>query len=56
FLKKYNPEHVFSKLEDELRVNPYLRFNDSKMISVLKGRGLSVSTEFERWESLMSLG
>ena len=56
FLKKYNPEHVFSMLEDELKVNPYLRFNDSKMISVLKEKGLPVSTEFERWESLMSLG
>jgi len=56
FLKKYNPEHVFSKLEDEFKVNPYLRFNDSKMISVLKERRLPVSTAFERWESLMSLG
>lgn len=56
FLQKYNPEHVCSTLEDELKVNPYLRFNDSKMISVLKEKGLPVSTEFERWESLMSLG
>ena len=56
FLKKYNPEHVFSTLEDELKVNPYVRFNDSEMISVLKARGLPVSTEFERWESIMSLG
>ncbi|MBU1182813.1 MAG: MBL fold metallo-hydrolase [Proteobacteria bacterium] len=56
FLKKYNPEHVSSTIEDELKVNPYLRFNDSKMISVLKAKGLPVSTEFERWESLMSLG
>ncbi|MFH1976165.1 MAG: MBL fold metallo-hydrolase [Pseudomonadota bacterium] len=56
FLKKYNPEHVSSTIEDELKVNPYLRFNDSKMISVLKAKGLLVSTEFERWESLMSLG
>jgi len=56
FLKKYNPEHVFSNLENELKVNPYLRFNDPKMISILKERGLPVSTEFERWESIMSLG
>jgi len=56
FLKKYNAGHVFSKLEDEMKVNPYLRFNDSKMISVLKERGLPVATEFERWESIMSLG
>ncbi len=56
FLKKYNPALVRSTLEDELKVNPYLRFNDSKMISVLKAKGLPVSTEFERWESLMGLG
>ncbi|MBU2622625.1 MAG: MBL fold metallo-hydrolase [Proteobacteria bacterium] len=56
FLKKYNPAHLFSTVEDELKVNPYVRFNDSKMISVLKAKGLSVSTGFERWESLMSLG
>lgn len=56
FLKKYNPAHVSSTLEDELKVNPYLKFNDSKMISVLKAKGLPVSTEFERWESLMGMG
>jgi len=56
FLKKYNPEHVSSKLEDEFKVNPYLRFNDPEMISVLKAKGLPVSTEFERWESIMGMG
>ena len=56
FLKKYNPEHVFSRLEDELKVNPYLRFNDPAMISLLKEKGLPVLTEFERWESLMGMG
>jgi len=56
FLKKYNPDHVFSRLEDELKVNPYLRFNDPAMISLLKEKGLPVLTEFERWESLMGMG
>ncbi|MBU0544935.1 MAG: MBL fold metallo-hydrolase [Proteobacteria bacterium] len=56
FLKKYNPEHVSSTLEDELKVNPYLRFNAPEMISVLKVKGLPVSTGFERWESLMGIG
>jgi hydroxyacylglutathione hydrolase len=56
FLKRYDPEHVFSTLGDELRVNPYVRFNDPTMISILKEKGLPVSTEYERWESLMSLG
>lgn len=56
FMKKYNPEHVRSTIKDELKVNPYVRFNDPKMISILKAKGLPVATEFERWESLMSLG
>jgi len=56
FLKKYNPGHVFSMLEDELKVNPYLRFNDPAMISLLKEKGMPVLTEFERWESLMGMG
>jgi hydroxyacylglutathione hydrolase len=56
FLKRYDPEHVFSTLGDELRVNPYVRYNDPGMISLLKEKGLPSATEFERWESLMSLG
>ena len=56
FLKKYNQEHVSSTLEDELKVNPYLRFNAPEMISVLKAKGLPVSTEFERSEILMEIG
>jgi hydroxyacylglutathione hydrolase len=56
FLKAYNPAHVFSRIGDELKVNPYLRFNDSRFIEVLKQKHLPVSTEFERWESVMSLG
>ena len=56
YLKSYHPEHVFSLLGDELKVNPYLRFNNSRFIEVLKKKNLPVSTEFERWESVMSLG
>ena len=56
YLKSYNPAHVFSLLGDELKVNPYLRFNDSSFIEILKKKNLPVSTEFQRWESVMSLG
>jgi hydroxyacylglutathione hydrolase len=56
YLKSYNPAHVCSLLGDELKVNPYLRFNDSRFIEVLKKKNLPVSTEFQRWESVMSLG
>ena len=56
YLKAYNPAHVWSRLGDELKVNPYLRFNDSRFIEVLKKKNLPVSTEFQRWESVMGLG
>lgn len=56
FLKAYDPAHVFSTLDDEKRINPYLRFNDPDMIRILEFRELPTSTEYERWESIMSLG
>lgn len=55
FLENYNPSHVYSTLSQELKVNPYLRFNDAKMTEVLKRRGLPVETEYDRWKSLMSI-
>lgn len=56
FLATYDPKHVCSTLADERRVNPYVRFNDPDIIRVLEQRGLPVATEYERWESIMSLG
>lgn len=55
FLKKYNPAHLFSTLFEERKINPYLRFNEPHIISLLQKRGLPVETEYQRWESLMSI-
>jgi len=55
FLKKYDPTHVNATLEEEFKINPFLRFNDEKIISILEEKGLPAGTEYERWESLMSL-
>ena len=55
FLEKYDPYHVYSTLADELKVNPYVRFNDEKMIAILQQKGLPVDTEFQRWKSLMEI-
>ncbi|MBN1547743.1 MAG: MBL fold metallo-hydrolase [Syntrophaceae bacterium] len=54
FLTDYDPDHVFSTLADEFRINPYLRFNDEKIIAMLKNEGLAHATEWERWQSLMT--
>ncbi len=55
YMSNYDPHCVYSRLRDELRVNPYMRFNDPKMIEILKQRGLPVGTEWERWQSLMAV-
>ncbi len=55
FLKRYDPAHVVSTLGDELRVNPYARFNAEPIITLLEKRGLPVETEYERWQGVMSL-
>jgi len=55
FLSNYDPGHVYSTLAEERKVNPYLRFNDERIIAILKKRGLPAGTEYERWESLISI-
>jgi len=55
FLSRYDPYLVFSTLEDELKVNPYVRFNDERIISILEKKGLPVESEFLRWKSLMEV-
>jgi len=55
YLQNYDPTHVVATLAEELRVDPFLRFNDEKIIAILKNKGLKVKTEYDRWESLFSL-
>lgn len=55
FLKQYQHDNVLSTLRTERRVNPYLRFNEKNIIRVLEEKQLPVDTEYERWESIMSL-
>ncbi|WP_186443138.1 MBL fold metallo-hydrolase [Desulfobotulus alkaliphilus] len=55
FLSGMDPEHVYSLLEDEMRVNPYLRYNDPVMTKLLIRRGLAADTARARWHSIMEL-
>jgi len=55
FLRNYRPDHVYSRLTEELRVNPYLRFNERSIIDLLKRKRLPVKTEWQRWQSLMTI-
>ena len=55
FISRYNPGHVYSTLAEEFRINPTLRFNTRELIDILKARGLPVATEYDRWQSVMSI-
>jgi hydroxyacylglutathione hydrolase len=56
YARKYDPAHVVSTLEDELSVNPYLRYNAPEIVSLLASRGLPTETDYQRWEGIMSIG
>ncbi|MFH2057702.1 MAG: MBL fold metallo-hydrolase [Pseudomonadota bacterium] len=55
FSKQYSPDLVVSTLADELKVNPYIRFNAPGMIENLKQRQISANTEFARFEAIMEI-
>lgn len=55
FIRRYDPDHVFSTLADEKRINPYFRFNEPAIVTLLARLGLPRETEWERWQSLMSI-
>jgi hydroxyacylglutathione hydrolase len=55
YMHNYEPDCVRSLLRDEFKVNPYMRFNDPKIIELLKKRGVPVDTEWDRWQSLMAI-
>ncbi len=55
YLKKYNPDHIISTLEDERKANPYIRFNDPAMVKILNEKKLPRSTEYERFKSIYEL-
>lgn len=53
YIGKYDPGLIVSTLDDELRANPYVRFNAPSMINILQKRNLPANTEFERFKSIM---
>ncbi|MDZ7832752.1 MAG: hydroxyacylglutathione hydrolase C-terminal domain-containing protein [Desulfobacterales bacterium] len=55
YLAEYDPAHVCTTLGEEKQVDPFLRFNDEKIINILQQKGLSTETELDRWRSLISL-
>jgi hydroxyacylglutathione hydrolase len=48
-------DFLFSTLAEERRVNPYLRFNEKTILKLISDKGLPHETEWDRWQSLMSI-
>ncbi len=55
YLRQYNRRKVSTTLAQEKKVNPYLRFNHEIIIKKLEKNGLPTKTEYDRWESVMTL-
>lgn len=55
YVSVYNPNHVVSRLSEELKVNPYLRFDTPSMIERLKEKNLPRGSRFQRFASVMEV-
>lgn len=53
--RAYDPELVVSSLADELKVNPYIRFNTPAMIERLRKKNMPCDTEAQRFASIMEV-
>ncbi len=53
YLQAYDPSFVVSTLEQELQVNPYLRFNAPEMMELLAHKQLPRESSFLRFQSIM---
>ncbi|MBI9101019.1 MAG: MBL fold metallo-hydrolase [Spirochaetales bacterium] len=55
YRSKYDKNLVVSTLEMELKVNPFIRFNDSKLDAYRSGLKMSLDTPYLRWRAMMSV-
>jgi hydroxyacylglutathione hydrolase len=55
FRNSYDFNYVYSTIAEERKINPYFRFNEAPIVALLQARRLPCKTEWERWQSLMSI-
>jgi hypothetical protein len=55
YLARYDPECISFTLEEEKEVDPFLRLEDSEVISFLESRGLPSTTTLQRFTSLFEV-
>jgi hydroxyacylglutathione hydrolase len=56
YLARYAPQRVRSRLRDELRINPFLRFDAPTIVDLLRRKANPAATSLERWIALMQMG
>ncbi len=52
---KYNPDFVVSNLEMELKINPFIRFNDPGLDNFRAKLNMPNSTPYDRWRAMMTV-
>lgn len=55
YRSRYSPDMVRATLGEEMKINPFIRFNEPEIVRMLKKRNLPVDTEFHRFRSIISL-
>ncbi len=55
FRQTCDPHFLYSTMAEEKKINPYLRFNEEPILQLIQTHGLPHATEWERWQSLMSI-
>jgi len=55
YLAKGDPGNEYSLLEEERKVNPFIRWNDPALEPARRSTGRPRDTEFQRWRALMDL-
>ncbi len=55
YINNYDAKLIVSTLEDELKANPYIRFNEPAMIKNLEKRNMPTDTEYARFKSIMDI-
>ena len=55
YLSSYSSHHVYSTLEIEYLINPFLRLNEPFIISLLEQNKLPIATRVERFNALKSI-
>ncbi len=51
----YSKDHLVTALGQELKVNPFIRYNDKTLDAYRSGLGMPLKTEYERWRAMMSV-